>query len=210
MNRRSLLAGVASLGTAGVAGCVGTIPANVTGGGGTATPRVTIGDVSDVAYDMAVEVAKVEGFTEDSPAKIRLLLRNDGDSVRNIFSGLLVFSSPIARHVTADDELILAGDEVTHPVDLGPDYQKTPEIPDNPTNGCWGAPDRGVIGDAGWDFELQPGQAVGGIRALLNSPRGSECLRRGTYRYDPDPISVDSEEIDPSFTIELTDDTEEA
>lgn len=186
----------------GAAGCV---ESPLSGGSELRTPRVTITDVAEVGHDMRVEVERVAGFTDESPAKIRLLLRNAGDRSREIFSGLIVFFDHFARHTRTDDQLIVAGQEVTHPIDGGPDLGRGLKIPTDPTNGCWKAPSRGGIGDVGWEFQLPPGAAVGGIRVLLNAPGNDECLRPGDYLFDPPPISVDDDDIDPGFTIRIHD-----
>jgi hypothetical protein len=148
----------------------------------------------------------IEGFDDDSPARIRLRVTNDSEEEREFgFYATPPFSSYGGDQRDDDAELHLIPDDRDQLMSVDETGEPDEWVPSRPQDGCWQAmtEHRPVPPDTDRQFEpLGTEESVEHEYTVLSSPRNEDCLPAGEYVFE-DSLAVGDHEDETEYELLL-------
>lgn len=151
---------------------------------------------SEATVDFGVEIES--GFTDESPATVRLRVTNTGNSSLTYVHGpSLPYPPAVGTSNAGDAKMYLVPEDETG---IASD---TSLIPKKPTEGCWRATSETFpVYEMTASRSLQPGDAVTGTYVLLSSPENDPCLPASEYTFSASPV-IDERTYEWQFDVAI-------
>lgn len=209
MKRRALLGSAVSVAAGGCLSRANATPPT------TERTLVTVGDTNAVPSTDVELVAECRRQQDrNSPANVRVALKNEGSAERAVSSGPSPpFDPSIGHQPDGDARLLLVPSDGTGFAPSPAALQEEPEqeildqrpvVPDEATDGCWRANYGNLlVYSMARGGTLAAGESIERDYVLLAHPANEGCVPPGTYRFN-DSAEIDGQSVELAVTIDVS------